>query len=280
MELIFNELSVNPCGSDLTEAYVAVRQFLQTYKEAEQSGFNRIRFEKSFDKIFVAPKVTLNDFCNNSKYRTMCNLLLGLARYPYIDENSPEEARFVNNKFFIKRDDSYIDTEGLAVAYLLDSICISFGFDSYWKEIKHRLYVKDGDEEGEYDVLSVSRPDHCKDEAFKKYVESRQPVELKESTIEPDKKEIVLRDDHGKDVLEAFARRLRKSPYVNKIVNSLPYNSKATQFIKDVKENGLIEIVLTNTDKGLGLVLQSTGRNIRETLEIAKILQKKYSKDK
>ena len=48
-------------------------------------------------------------------------------------------------------------------------------------------------------------------------------------------------------------------------------------FIRTVKDNGLIEIVLTNTDKGLGLVLQSTGRNMQETQEIAKILEEQYS---
>ena len=31
------------------------------------------------------------------------------------------------------------------------------------------------------------------------------------------------------------------------------------------------------TDKGLGLVLQSTGRNMQETQEIAKILEEQYS---
>lgn len=61
------------------------------------------------------------------------------------------------------------------------------------------------------------------------------------------------------------------------LVNSIPYNPHESLFIRTVKDNGLIEIVLTNTDKGLGLVLQSTGRNMQETQEIAKILEEQYS---
>ena len=87
-----------------------------------------------------------------------------------------------------------------------------------------------------------------------------------------------MRDDHGKDVLEAFAKRICKSPYVIKVINSLPFNPKERNFINKVYDDGRIEIVLTDTDKGLGMVLQSTGSNHRETLAIAKMLADEYGR--
>jgi hypothetical protein len=56
----------------------------------------------------------------------------------------------------------------------------------------------------------------------------------------------------------------------------LPFNPLERKLIKQIRANGNIEIVLTDTDKGLGLVVKTTGRNARETKLIAQILQKKY----
>lgn len=276
MELIFNEQSIIPCAKDQTEACTAVMQYIKTYKEAENHDFKRIRYEKSFDNINIAPDFTLNDFCCMPKFKTLGGLLLGLARHPFIDDNSPEEARFIDNNFFIKRNNCEIPVEGLAIAYLYNSIGISFRFDSFWDQTKHRLYVR-GKETGEYDVVAISHPEHCNDADFISHKDLWKPIELIESQIAPGSKSVSLRDDHGKDKLQTFAQRLCRSPYVVEIVNSMPYNPHETQFIKAIKDNGLIEIVLTDTDKGLGLVLQSTGRNMRETEKIANILKEKYS---
>lgn len=276
MELIFNEQSIIPCAKDQAEACAAVEQYIKTYKEAENHDFKRIRYEKSFDNINIAPNFTLNDFCCIPKFKTLGGLLLGLARHPFIDDNSPEEARFIDNNFFIKRNNCEIPVEGLGIAYLYNSIGISFCFDPFWNQTKHRLYVK-GKETGEYDVVAISHPKHCNDADFINHKDLWKPIELIESQISPESKSISLRDDHGKDKLQAFARRLCRSPYVVEIVNSIPYNPYETQFIRAVKDNGLIEIVLTDTDKGLGLVLQSTGRNMRETEKIATILKEQYS---
>lgn len=276
MELIFNEQSIIPCAKDQTEACTAVMQYIKTYKEAENHDFKRIRYEKSFDNINIAPDFTLNDFCRMPKFKTLGGLLLGLARHPFIDDNSPEETRFIDNNFFIRRNNCEIQVEGLGIAYLYNSIGISFSFDSFWNQTKHRLYVR-GKEAGEYDVVAISHPKHCNDADFISHKDLWKPIELIESQIIPESKSISLRDDHGKDKLLAFAQKLCRSPYVVEIVNSIPYNPHGTRFISAIKDNGLIEIVLTDTDKGLGLVLQSTGRNMRETEKIANILKEKYS---
>ena len=68
--------TIIPCASDLSTACSAVIQFIKTYKEAEKHEFKRIRYEKSFDRIGIAPNFTLNDFCCNPKFKTLGGLLL------------------------------------------------------------------------------------------------------------------------------------------------------------------------------------------------------------
>ncbi|MCP4350189.1 MAG: hypothetical protein GY795_32330 [Desulfobacterales bacterium] len=67
-----------------------------------------------------------------------------------------------------------------------------------------------------------------------------------------------------------------KSPYVISVINSIPFNSAEKQFIRKVHTTGNIEIVLTGTDKGFGMVIKTTGRNLRETELIAQIIEDKY----
>lgn len=102
------------------------------------------------------------------------------------------------------------------------------------------------------------------------------PVHLRRSQIEPENKKINLRDDHGIDILKHWAKRLVNNPYVEKIVNSLPFNPRTTNPIKKVHDNGLVELVLTKTDAGYGMVVMTTGTNKKETEEIAGILLSRY----
>jgi len=82
---------------------------------------------------------------------------------------------------------------------------------------------------------------------------------------------------HGKDVLTAFAQKVLQSPYVEGVINSLPFNPHARSFIRNAYPDGSIELVLVWSDEGLGMVVQSTGRNLRETEAIARILKEKYA---
>lgn len=87
---------------------------------------------------------------------------------------------------------------------------------------------------------------------------------------EPAKKKVHLSDDHhGKDVLKAFSKKLCRSPYVQKIINSMHYNSHQRHPIRRTDAQGQVEFVLTWTDPGFGLVIQTTGRNLAETNTIA-----------
>jgi len=121
----------------------------------------------------------------------------------------------------------------------------------------------------------------CEDKGFESpaiqdFIDSISTPILISSTLAPKQKEIHLRDDHGKDKIKEFATRLLQSEYVVSVINSLPFNPRATNLIRKTYADGRIEMVMYWEDKGLGLVIQTTGRNIHETNEIAKILADEY----
>jgi len=96
--------------------------------------------------------------------------------------------------------------------------------------------------------------------------------------IEPEDKKISLRDDHGKDILLSFAKRVVNSKYVCSVINSLPFNRHDTRLIKRCYPDGKIELVLHWNDDGIGIVVQTTGQNLRETEAIAQILRDRFDK--
>lgn len=100
---------------------------------------------------------------------------------------------------------------------------------------------------------------------------------IPQDSTEPERKPVSLRDDHGKDVLQAFAEKICRSSYVKKIVNSLPFNPKRNNPIRRTSQDGIIEFVLSWTDKGLGVCIQTTGRNLAETNSIAIHLKEEFS---
>ncbi|MCP4132243.1 MAG: hypothetical protein GY754_14825 [bacterium] len=134
----------------------------------------RIRFHQIFGEIILYGNFTLQDFCNEPRFRTLKTLLLGLYRYPFIDDDSEEETTYMKSNFYLNKNDEKVQCYGLAAAYLYATAGIGFFSEPFWDAVK-------------------------------------------------------------------------------------------------------IELVLTETDNGIGLIIQTTGKNIRETSEIARILKEKYS---
>lgn len=158
---------------------------------------------------------------------------------------------------------------GLAVAHMLNSVSFSI-FSSEWNQ--NFILLRGNDKIIE--VRHISSPAHI--ELHKIFFEEVKEIQLLPCFLAPKDKPIHLRDDHGKDKLLEFSKRLLKSNYICEIINSLPYNPRERKFIRKVSGNGLIEIVLPWTDLGLGIVVKTTGRNLRETQQIANIIQEQY----
>lgn len=276
MDLFFNELSVIPLCRDKTEAYLRVDQFLYAYRCANEFNYNKIRFHVGMDSVELSNEYSLSDYCSEPKNRTKATLLRGLYRYPFIDAHSYEERNYILNYFHLKRGEEYIEPYGLAAAYLYSTLGIGFISEPFWYDCKFDLVIT-GEAETTGVVFCISKPEHIDDSDLREFIEYSSPLELEESDILPENKIIELRDDHGKDILLKFSKRIVQSPYVIEIINSLPYNPYHRKFIKKVFPNGNVEVVVTSTDKGLGIIIKTTGRNKRETEEIAKILESVFN---
>jgi len=104
------------------------------------------------------------------------------------------------------------------------------------------------------------------------------PPELPRDRTPPEDKPINLGkiEHHGRDTLTPFAKKLCASPYVKEILNSIPYSPKLKDPIKNCGADGIIELVLVHTDAGYGLRVQSTGRDLKETQYIGRLLRRRY----
>ena len=68
-----------------------------------------------------------------------------------------------------------------------------------------------------------------------------------------------------------------KEVYVEGVINSLPFQPRAKDIIGNVTDDGLIDIILIETDKGYGLVIKTTAKTRRLALYMAADIRRKYS---
>jgi putative CRISPR-associated protein (TIGR02619 family) len=82
---------------------------------------------------------------------------------------------------------------------------------------------------------------------------------------------------HGNDKVEEFGKKLLKNEYVCEIINSAEYEPNKKDFILEIEPKGKIGVIKIKIPNEIyTLLVQTTGKNKRETSEIAKILQKEY----
>lgn len=258
MDIYFNELCLN---DEVEICYDDIRRMGHIYQLLLEYEISTCR-------------ITTNDlYCLLELIRDVAgsnpnavNFIYSFMREPF-EKNIDEPLQDA----YIKHDWKYNDISccGFAFAFLIDSLAYS-ALDSRWKHPVITIFKED-------DMLDVR---NIYDEETLQYhstwLNSLKPIQLVKSLLSPSEKKIKLREDHGKDVLQEFGERLVKSEYVCGIINSLPFNSHRRKFISSIKEDGMIEIVLPWTDQGLGLVVQTTGRDIRETTKIAQLLKDEY----
>lgn len=257
VELYFNELSIrhrNHIEYDELLSIVEIYKWLKIY------NVNTCRIEKKDQEIF------LSIIEKNPKPKEYKDFYFSFFQIPFESQEIMNiEEQYYQHDWFYKGEKCL----GLAVAYLTQSICFSI-YHKNWDESYVILKKDDNDEK----VKNISTVEHVKYHFSDR--KNALPIELLECEIPYSEKKIHLREDHGIDKLKVFADKVLHSPYVIEVVNSLPYNPHGRKFIKDIKEDGLIELVLPWTDQGLGLVVKTTGKSKEETRRIAQILEEKY----
>jgi len=100
---------------------------------------------------------------------------------------------------------------------------------------------------------------------------------LTKTTILPNNKKFHLSDHHGKKELSDFWDKIKKSLYIES-ARSTRFGSDGKIFIREIYDNGEIEIVLNNTNREYALLAQTTGKDILETTAIADILKLEFGK--
>ena len=175
MDLQFNELSGNPLAGDLKEGYARVFLFLDTFKRAKDWGYNRIRFETPshvdiLSDIRVTESDSLSDFRSrflaNKELRRYGDLLLGLPRRPYLDEDSEEEIAYINCSFTLNKGGKEVEPFGLASAYLRSTLAIGFNSEAFWDQCMFEIIVEGSISASVEKVFCVSRTVHFDDQAL------------------------------------------------------------------------------------------------------------------
>lgn len=279
-ELFFNELSLNP-HCEVDELHRRVLNYAEVLSRCGELGHKRIRYENDFAAIMLTPEKSLATYCyeniHNTEYNTSISLILSTRHHPYIDPDTEQEAMYVENDYKVIVGDSSVSAYGLTSAFLSNSFSVGFQSSDEWNRCCFPVSVmSDGSLSNVGKVFCVSDLTHFDDSSFVKWYVDGHEVAYVKRKDEPYRH--LSSDHHGKDILMRFTDKIMKEDFVVGIVNSLPFESRATKFVETIGGDGIINLRLIGTDKGLGIAVQTTGKCKLQTTYFAKILEEKYSR--
>lgn len=271
----FNELSFLD-KDDNEDSFFIFSNFAKTIKALKAKGFNGIRYEHGITSLTNENLRNIFNLRNDPKGRILFELILATARNPYLDSDTEAEERYINEDFEVKVNETWCVGQGFIAAYLLDTIVISLCTHHKWEDPSYVVRnTKDKQDVGH--VLNVVTSESLETEAIQLFVEERTPLNPERCNILPEKKLCKFRNDHGSDKLILLWNRLRNCEFIISAINSLEFNPNGKEFIEKCFDDGKIHIRLVESDAGYGMVIQTTGKNKRETIAIGKFIMQKYS---
>jgi hypothetical protein len=230
----------------------------------------------------------VNIVCKNgdSSNKEIVQFVTTVLNRPYntSDKSWPETIRdhFLGSEFTIDyASRQKEECRTLGWAYLNESVTLGFNSSPFWREPVHEIKELSL-EEGERDlkVLCVTEEKHIKNHFLQKWIVSQQKCESPTlpcaCELQPHEKKIKYRDDHGREILDDFARRLVKSKYVVGVINSLPWHPQYDHFIISCRRDGIVNVCLHWHDKGYGLAIQTMAKGLSQTELVAKVLEKEF----
>lgn len=279
MELIFNELSIFPLSNNNFNANVKMKQFAKTVAEARKKGFRNIRSYYNVHEIQLADDYSVFHWLNNKDVQEVeRNFLYGMIIQPFIKEDDEIiEDAYINANYFFEDQENLIDKKeciGLASAYLYETLSISLSSISLWDNDYLTILIEIEENSTTENVFNISSKESLSNNEISAFVESLGIINLIETDLIPVDKKIHLADHHGKAELQVLCNQLKLNPYVIQMRST---NWGGKNFIRKTYKDGVIEIVLTNSQKEYALWVQTTGTNLRETKAIADKLKERYS---
>lgn len=294
IEPVFNELTFTPlCISD-DEVEARIDGFANLLRKLKNYGITHVRVEEKFNQIPLKKDYSLNDLylrdylSKDSAKRNRSYLLAGMLRHPSLTEDI--ERDFYGSEDDISKVENCLctsitpvrDSIGLFVASILNSFAV--GFKQSWiadersKACEIEIVFEDKSKNVKKTVFCATEENDDQHPMFVDLMSSQPDLCVVSCDETPEKKVNRFPTHHGMNECKEYAEQIAKCKYVTKVFNTIDHNADENAFIHRILDNGIIEIRMTWTTRGLGLVLGTTGRNKVETTWIAKYLEEKYKK--
>ena len=273
-QVCFNELSFLD-KDEKEDSFLLFSNYAKTIKALTTKGFKGVRYEYGIASLTEGNLRNVFELKDNPNGRIFFEYIISTARTPYIDPDTQAEERYINEDFEINVDDVWCVGQGFTAAYLLDTIVISLCTHPKWEDSSYEIRNIQ-DEKNKGLVLNVNRLESLETDAINLFIEQRTPLNLEKCNILPQKKSHKFREDHGSDKLELLWNRLCNCDFIVSAINSLEFNPNGKEVIEKCFDDGKIYIRLVDSDAGYGMVIQTTGKNKRETTAIGEEILKNY----
>lgn len=285
MELVFNEVSFLPHSNNeytLKELFI---NMLKLYEKTKSDfGYKHLVFPSTFGETKVTPDKTFVQWAYSITNQGEKNKILSIPFVrPFATDVLEEKVKELN-KYYYENEDAWIQEEyciGLATAYLKQKISISLATAECWNTSKiiFKEIINDAFDTIDISVTNISNEPHLLEDGVKNELMYSGKLELVKCPLKPSEKKITLSGDHhGNDKLQAFAKKIFKNEYVLSVINNIDFSPKAINLIKNIYPDGKIELVLHWESAGYGMVIQTMGKNYRETEAIAQIIKKEFDR--
>ena len=279
-QLCFNELTLQPECIDETEMFRRIHEYAKVLQSAQkQIGTKVVRYESDLSNIWLSKETSLMYFC--TKYHRDASLIaiLSMHTMPQVDpENKTVNKAYQGTSVSLTIDGNECSSLGLSASYVYGVPSVGFASSQYWNDVMHDIHITSKDFSVGVKWPCLTSPDHFQQEEFAKWMQEHKDIQIVPTKLQFKDKEVNLRDDHGKDVLEKHATLICQNEYVEGVLCSLPFKPHWRTYILNTADDGIVDIVLFWDDRGLSMRVKTTGRNIQETNAIAAILKEKYSK--
>lgn len=181
MEIFYNEMSNQPPAANSGEAKSRIMTLLAAMNSLREYDINIMRTHDDFFAQPLAENYSMADFFADPTVSQDLKLLFRtVIAAPYFEEIDSYEAElFISNKFnSTTHSGDSMSPEGLAGAYVFNSLVISIGSHAYWRRSHLTLTVSSGETPSvikNEDILNVYSSNCINGKAFQDWLSCLNP---------------------------------------------------------------------------------------------------------
>ena len=270
LQTYLNELSCDPSPFSAEEARERIKVLMGLLRALYSIGIKHFRI--SDDKYVcweLYPGCTLQEIIKETKNKAYIDFFYAIFTAPFLDDDA--KTKVEKNKTVLLRDDNEILCVGLAAAYFTKTFAISFDSDTFWHSVEYTIKVNNKEEK----VIALCKEDNLKTPVFAQWQAKTCPPEIPTTKLKPNEKKFNLcGDHHGKKELKQLWDRLKHKHYIIECICSLPFDSKTTDPIAKVYDDGTIDFVDITSDSGYAMRIRTTATDKFQTQRIADMIRK------